>query len=143
MFDKGIIHPELAAWIARLGHHDYLLITDAGFPYLAGIPRIDLGFTVGQPSFLSVVQIVMQSLVSERVWVTREFSAHNPRVYNEFEMLLLTTPLSYHENYDLFKAESRKASVVIRTGEFTPYANCLIECGVPFAPSLTAGGREE
>lgn len=39
-----ILHPELAAALATLGHTDIILVTDAGFPIPPQAKRIDLGF---------------------------------------------------------------------------------------------------
>lgn len=132
MYRQGILHPELASWVARLGHHDYLLLTDAGYPYLKDIPRIDLGFAPGQPSFLSVAEVLIAALPIEKVWLARELPAQNPNVYEGFKRLVTHIPLDFIESHDLFKERSRQAMLMVRTGEFTPFANCLIECGVAF-----------
>jgi D-ribose pyranase len=132
MNKQGIIHPELARWVAKLGHHNYLLITDAGYPHLEGIPRIDLGLTPGIPSFIDVLRSIVAELPVEKVWVATEFPEVNPTVYKEFLSLIPENEVGFVGNHEQLKEKSRAALVVVRTGEFTPYANCLIECGVAF-----------
>ncbi|HEY4385010.1 MAG TPA: D-ribose pyranase [Ktedonobacteraceae bacterium] len=132
MNKQGILHPELAQWVAKLGHHNYLLITDAGYPHLDGIPHIDLGFTPGIPSFIDVLRSIVAELPMEKVWLATEFPEENPAVYKEFLSLIPEDKVRFVGDHEQLKKKSREALVVVRTGEFTPYANCLIECGVAF-----------
>jgi D-ribose pyranase len=132
MYKNGILHSELARWIATMGHHNYLLITDAGFPYLRGIPHIELGFTPGKPSFVEVLQSISEALVMEKVWFASEFPEQNPHVYQQFMSIVPEQVAQVIGDHEQFKKKVSEALVVVRTGEFTPYANCLIECGASF-----------
>ena len=38
----GIINRDVSAMVARTGHFDRIVISDAGFPIPAGVPCIDL-----------------------------------------------------------------------------------------------------
>lgn len=132
MYRNGILHPELANWIARLGHHNYLLITDAGYPYIEGVPHIYLGYTQGKPGFIDVFQSIQAHMPIESYWIAREMKTENPTIYRQFSALLGDTSPSFVANHELFKAKARHSLVVVRTGEVTPFANCLLECGVSF-----------
>lgn len=41
MRHHGILHPELGAHLARLGHTDTFVIGDAGLPVPSDVPRLD------------------------------------------------------------------------------------------------------
>ena len=132
MYSGGILHPDLSQWIARLGHHNFLLITDAGYPYIEGVPHIYLGFTPGKPRFIDVFESIQAQLPVEKYWIAREMESQNPAVYRQFVALLHDEEPSFVESHELFKEKARASMVVVRTGEVTPFANCLLECGVAF-----------
>ena len=50
----GILHPELSAHLARLGHTDTFVIGDAGLPVPPGVARVDLAVVLGVPGFAEV-----------------------------------------------------------------------------------------
>lgn len=132
MYRDGIFQPELAQWIARLGHHNYLLITDAGYPYIEGVPHIYLGYAPGKPHFIDVFESVQAQLPVEKFWIAREMASENPTLYQQFLRCLGDKEPSFVESHELFKEKARQSLVVVRTGEVTPFANCLLECGVAF-----------
>ncbi|CAB1128343.1 D-ribose pyranase [Candidatus Hydrogenisulfobacillus filiaventi] len=133
MLRTGILHPELGAWLARLGHHDRLLISDAGYPMVPGAARIDLGFAPGRPGLLEVVEAVVAVLPLERVWVAAELPEQQPGFFRHLEALLPAgVPVERLADHETFKATAAGVPLMVRTGEFTPFANCLLECGVGF-----------
>src|SRR5690606_21794704 len=60
---SGILHGELAARLASLGHTDAFLITDSGFPVPAGVSIIDLRLVYGIPRFAEVLSAVVADVV--------------------------------------------------------------------------------
>lgn len=139
---KGhILHPELARVIAGLGHGDFLVISDAGLPIPPGVPRIDLAFAPGKPAFAEVLWAVLHELEVERAILANEIktvtAAHNPGFVSGVVGALESQPkfannkLQYL-SHEEFKALSAQAKAVVRTGEFTPYANVILVAGVVF-----------
>jgi D-ribose pyranase len=127
----GILNSEISRVISELGHTDKIVIADAGLPVPAGVKRIDLALKQGVPSFLETVETVLQEMCVETAYVAEEMSTTSPAKQEELRKVLpgVQTKLISHEE---LKALTNKAKAVIRTGEFTPYANVVLEAGVVF-----------
>lgn len=129
---SGLIHPELAAVVAGLGHGDLLCISDAGLPVPRGVRRIDLAYRLGQPPFLDVVRCLVAELVVEEWIVAEETHEVSPAIFGELGAVMGDVDRS-ELTHDEFKDATTRATVIIRTGEGTPYANVLLRSGVSFA----------
>ena len=127
----GIINQPISAVIAGLGHTDTLVVADAGLPIPAGPERIDLALSAGLPTFLDTLRVVLTEMQVERAIVADEMLAVSPAVYQAVKALLGNTPIDTIP-HQTFKEQTRSARAVIRTGEFTPYANIILVAGVVF-----------
>jgi len=126
MKKSGLLHPELLAAIAELGHTDEFIVCDGGFPIPEGLPRIDLAYRPGMPPFLDVLEAIMAEVASEGAVIASEASAE---VGASIERLVGDAERIPHAE---LKARSHGARFVVRSGEFTPYCNVIVVCGVPF-----------
>lgn len=126
-----ILNPELIAQIAAIGHTEYLVIADAGLPVPNGVKVIDLSVVRGVPTFEQVLSVVREELVSDAYIVAGEMPGKSPELYACTGRLLAGLPETRipHEE---FKALTRKAKAIVRTGETTPYANVILVAGVNF-----------
>ena len=127
----ALLNIELSQLIASMGHGDVLVIGDAGLPVPAGVRRIDLAVTEGVPTVAQVLQTVLSELQVERAVIAQESvsaSGELPAWYSQQTGLPAPQTLSHND----FKALSRQAVAVVRTGEFTPYANVALVSGVVF-----------
>jgi D-ribose pyranase len=127
----GILNQPISAVIAGLGHTDRLVIADAGLPIPPETQRIDLALTAGIPTFLDTLRSVLSEIQVERAIVAEEMLDVSPQIYRQIrellgDMLIETVP------HKQFKEQTRLARAVIRTGEFTPYANIILMAGVAF-----------
>lgn len=127
----GILNQPISAVIADLGHMDTLVIADAGLPIPAETERIDLALTQGIPTFLDTLRIVLTEMQVERAVVAEEMLTVSPQVHAAIKELLGATPIETVP-HPTFKEQTRSARAVIRTGEFTPYANIILVAGVVF-----------
>ena len=126
-----LLHAELSGLIARLGHGDMLVIGDAGLPIPEGVQRIDLAVTANLPRFIDVVDVVLSEMCVESAVVAAEILVRNPGLELELKTRLGATPISLISHED-FKALSAKARAIVRTGEFSPFANVILRSGVVF-----------
>jgi D-ribose pyranase len=134
-----LLHGELSATIARMGHGDGLAIGDAGLPIPESRLRIDLALTRGVPSFLVTLDTVLAELRVERVVLAEEIKLRNPTQLAGIEAILsdyrtrtgaaVTVVFTSHED---FKQRTAAAVAVVRTGECTPYSNVILHSGVVF-----------
>jgi D-ribose pyranase len=126
-----LLHAELSGLIARLGHGDMLVIGDAGLPIPEGPQRIDLALTANVPRFMEVVEVVLRELQVESAVIAEEMPLRNRAVERALKGALGATPIAQISHEEL-KALSAKARAIVRTGEFSPYANVVLRAGVVF-----------
>lgn len=131
MKKTGVINQPISAVIARLGHTDRLVIADAGLPIPADIQRIDLALKAGIPGFMETLETVLQEMQVEKAIIAAEISEHNPKIEAGIKTILGDMPIE-RIPHEQFKQETHLASAIIRTGEFTPYANIILISGVVF-----------
>ncbi|MBY0221556.1 D-ribose pyranase [Mammaliicoccus sciuri] len=129
MKKNGMINRELAAVLARMGHTDQLTIADCGLPIPEGVPCIDLSYKLGKPGFTEILFELLKDFEAEKVYIAEEMKAENIEIYEEMERVGSPfTEVSHEELKEL----SKQSKVIIRTGEATPYANCILQSGVIF-----------
>lgn len=132
MKSRGILHAELSAIVAGMGHGDTLVIADAGLPVPPGVRCVDLALTAGVPGFQATVETVMSELVVERGLANAEQPEAAPEAAAALEAAWPAgVPLARVPHSEL-KRLSASARAVVRTGELTPYCNIVLVAGVPF-----------
>ncbi|WLR47373.1 D-ribose pyranase [Halobacillus litoralis] len=124
----GILNSHLSKVFADLGHTDTIVVADAGLPVPDGVKKIDLSLKQGVPSFLEVVEVLKEEMVVERVTVAEEME-QNPSVHEGMKEWFDEMDSLTHE---ALKDQLKHAKAVVRTGEITPYANCILHAGVTF-----------
>jgi len=131
MKKTGLLNQPLSEVIAGMGHFDTLAIGDAGLPVPPATRRIDLAVSAGVPPFLDVVRAVLGELQVQHAIVAQEMPARSPEIYAALRHLLGDIPVEMI-THEAFKAQTASARAVVRTGEFTPYANVILVSGVVF-----------
>ena len=127
----GILNQAIASVIAGMGHMDRLVIGDAGLPIHSQTQRIDLALTQGIPTFLDTLRVVLTEMQIEKAIVAQEMLEISPDTYKAIRELVGEVPIETVP-HTVLKEETRCARAVIRTGEFTPYANIILVSGVVF-----------
>lgn len=127
----GILNSSIAKVLSDLGHTDFIVIGDAGLPVPSGVKKIDLALIPGTPSFEEVVKAVHEDMVVEKVIAAEEVKEQNQAqhqfIVNQFEKIEIN-----YVPHEEFKRLMGEAKAVIRTGEITPYSNCILQSGVFF-----------
>jgi D-ribose pyranase len=126
-----LLHAELSDVIARLGHGDLLVIGDAGLPIPDGPRRIDLAVSANVPRFQDVLAAVLAEMQVESAVIAHELASANPSVHAALLRQLGPTPIA-KLSHEHLKAATRDARAIVRTGEFSPYANVILRAGVVF-----------
>jgi len=132
MKKDGLLHAELSRLVAALGHHDLLVIGDAGLPVPDGVPVVDLALCPGVPGFLQTLETVLGELVVQEGVIDVEMASVSPAMRAAFDAVWPAgLPLREVPHLELLEITAGAAAIV-RTGEFTPYANVVLVAGVPF-----------
>jgi len=129
MKKTALINSEVSYVIASLGHMDMLVIADAGLPIPAETKRIDLALTRGIPSFLDTLRVVLEEMHVEKALVSVEVKQASPKIYAAICAQLGEIPIEAIPHKE-FKAMTSSAKAIVRTGEYTPYANVILVSGV-------------
>ena len=127
----GILNSEISKVISELGHTDKIVIGDAGLPVPPQVKRIDLALKQGVPSFIETVETVLQEMQVETAYIAIEMEKVNPAKKEELLSLLPGVSIKTMTHEEL-KTLTHEAKAIIRTGEFTPFANVVLEAGVIF-----------
>jgi D-ribose pyranase len=131
MKKTALLQSDLSYVIATLGHMDTLVIADAGLPIPAETVRIDLALTQGVPGATQTLQVVLDEMKVERVILAEEVKERNPKFLADVQGLLPDIPVEFVPHSEL-KTRTASARAVVRTGEFSPYANVILVSGVVF-----------
>lgn len=127
----GTLNQPLSEVIAGMGHMDTLVIADAGLPIPLQTQRIDLALTRGNPGFLETLRVILEELQVERAIVAEEMISTSAKIYEQLQIMLPEIPIETISHAE-FKNRTGSARAVVRTGEFTPYANIILVAGVVF-----------
>ncbi|MEU7742867.1 RbsD/FucU domain-containing protein [Nonomuraea sp. NPDC049158] len=123
MRHDGLWHPRLLHILSAVGHTDLIVVADPGLPVPPGVETVDLVWRRGEPAFLPVLEAVLGELVVETAYVAEE----SPPGF--LDGVLTRTERIPHTH---LKQLTGRARAVVRTGEATPYANVVLQAGVPF-----------
>ena len=131
MKKAGILNAQLAGYLAGLGHNECFLIGDEGMPVPKGIPIVDLVLCGGVPTFQQVVDAVLNETVVEGYTLAAEAEEKNPAMVAYVRGKLLGIP-EQTVPHDELKRRTENVKFAVRTGEFTPYSNLILQAGVAF-----------
>jgi D-ribose pyranase len=124
----GIINAPIASVIAHLEHSDMVTIADAGLPTPATTQRIDLALKPGTPGFLETLEVVLTEMYVEKAYVSEDILSVSPHIYTGIQKLLGNVAIEALSHIE-FKNLSGSSKAIIRTGEFTPFANVILMAG--------------
>lgn len=131
MKKSNLINSEISYVISKMGHTESITICDSGLPIPSEVQRIDLALKKGLPTFLDTLDSVLEELQVEEIILASEIIEVSNDLYKEiikrFENIKITT-VSHEE----FKNLTKSSKAIVRTGEYTPYANVILKSGVVF-----------
>ncbi len=131
MKKTGILNKDICEIIASMGHMDTLLICDAGYPIPQNTRRIDLALKPGIPSFIDTTQSISDELKIDRIIVAEEIRKFSPEILESLKIIFKDVEIQYCSHAEL-KELGQNVKAIVRTGEFTPYANVILVSGVMF-----------
>lgn len=131
MKKQPLLNSKISYLISRLGHTDTIVISDAGLPIPNEDQRIDLALLPGQPSFMEVLEAVLTEMEVEKITIASEMKIKNLKLYEKVKNTFKNIEIEEISHTD-FKIRTKKAKAIIRTGEFSPFANIILHSGVMF-----------
>ena len=131
MKKTSVINSHISRIISQMGHFDTISIGDAGMPVPKEVEKIDLAVTHGVPSFMTVLNNVLDELEIQRIYLAEEIKTENPTILEEIEDRLPYKKVTFIPHEEM-KQNLNECQAFIRTGEVTPYANIILESNVGF-----------
>lgn len=145
MLNYKLTHPEIAAILARAGHHAKILIADGHYP--ASTKRgpnaelISLNLSPGVVSCTQVLEAILSAVPIDEVntmmyEATDRYTLNeDPPVWNEYRTVLARSGLDLElkpiPKWDFYKAvETPDHVLTIQTGDTQRFANLLLSIGV-------------
>jgi D-ribose pyranase len=127
---NGILNLGLNQAIAAMGHGDYLIVCDAGFPIPSQVPRIDLAVIPDLPDTATVLTAINNEFIAEKVAYAAEMAHNNPRLREKVDRIFAGAEISTVPHADILGSLAHKAKFIVRTGAFDPWGNILLYSGV-------------
>ena len=129
MKEVGIVNRDIANALSIQGHGDLLMVVDAGFPIPLGVEVIDISLAENKPMVIEVLAELRKVFSVEKLIMAKQTKDINPSLFREMSVAFgdnIEVGLIDHTE---LKKLTREVKTVIRTGDFTAYANVLIVSG--------------
>ena len=127
--NEGLLNRGLAGAVARQGHGDEMIVCDAGFAIPDGVEVVDLSLAVNQPAIETVVRELVKFHSVEKLVIADMTREHSPsKLESVLKLLPEGIPVETIPHSEL-RRRAAAVKTVVRTGDFTAYANFLLVSG--------------
>lgn len=131
---KGILNREVSRVIASMGHGQFLLVCDAGFPIPQEADCVDLAIKKGLPDLPTVLSSINKEFISEKVMCAPETKSNNQPLYDELKKIFKEVDFEDIPHEKILKEIAYEARAIIRTGDYNPWGNIVLQAGTdPYA----------
>jgi D-ribose pyranase len=129
MKEVGFLNGQVDAALNRQGHMDLMMVVDAGFPVPDHVELIDLALKPDTPSVPDVLAELCKVHSVEKLILAEETRSHNPSYFKK-----VTTSIWKDAEIEVIphtelKLRSHEVKTIIRTGDFTAWANIMLVSG--------------
>lgn len=131
MKKSGILNSDISRVLSYLRHTDLICISDCGLPVADDVEVIDLALKKDLPSFIDVLDVIIDDIKCEKYFLASEIKNDNKLVFSQISKRLTQIPVDFL-SHEEFKKKVSNCKVVIRTGEMSPYANIILQSGCIF-----------
>lgn len=125
-----LLNAELSYAIASMGHGDLMIVCDAGFPIPSSAWRIDLAIKQDVPDLETVLSVVAEAYVAEKVAYADNMPVNNAPLLAKVQRLFPDADHEMIPHATILGEMAAKAKVIVRTGAFDPWGNILLYSGV-------------
>lgn len=129
MKEIGIINRELSRVLSEQGHGDLLMVVDAGFAIPKGADVVDISLGENSPMVIDTLKELKKFFSVEKMLFANETKDINPTLFSNITKLFGEAVPVELVSHQQIKEISTKVKAVIRTGDFTAYANVILVSG--------------
>jgi D-ribose pyranase len=129
MKEVGVLNRQIDSALNRQGHMDEIMVVDAGFPCPDEVELIDIALSPGRPSVLEALAEIALVHSVEKVVLAVETREHNPTHFEKVAAAFGNGVAVEIVPHAELKKRSREVKTIVRTGDFTAWANVLLVSG--------------
>ncbi|MEY2615058.1 MAG: D-ribose pyranase [Verrucomicrobiota bacterium] len=140
MKKNGILNLGLNQALAGMGHGDFMIVCDAGFPIPNQVTRVDLAIVPDVPDLETVLTAISADFIVEKLGYANEMAQNNPRLKEKVDRIFAGAELLTFPHAEILTELAAKAKCIVRTGAFDPWGNILLYSGVDVPKWFTKSG---
>jgi D-ribose pyranase len=129
MKEVGIVNRELARLLSEQGHGDLLMVVDAGFAIPKGADVVDISLSENCPMVIDTLKELKKFFSVEKLIFANDTKSVSPTLFNNIRKLFGKSVPVEMVTHPQIKEMGHKVKAVIRTGDFTAYANVILVSG--------------
>ena len=129
MKEVGVLNRAVANAIAKQGHQDLLMVTDAGFAIPLGVEVIDLSLEENKPMVLEVLAMLRKNFSVEKMVMANQTQKTSPTLFENISNAFGEGIQVETVDHSTLKEMSKTVKTAIRTGDFTAYGNVILVSG--------------
>ena len=137
---NGILNLGLNQALAAMGHGDFLIVCDAGFPIPTTVNRVDLAIVADVPDIETVLTAINADFIAEKFGYANEMAQNNPRLKEKVDRIFAGAELVTFPHLEILTELAAKAKFIVRTGAFDPWGNIVLYSGVDVPNGFTKPG---
>jgi D-ribose pyranase len=137
---NGILNLGLNQALAAMGHGDYMIVCDAGFPIPPQVTRVDLAVVADVPDLETVLTALSGDFIAEKFGYADEMAQNNPRLKEKVDRIFAGSELVTFPHARILTELAAKAKFIVRTGAFDPWGNIVLYSGVDVPKWFTKPG---
>jgi D-ribose pyranase len=127
---NGILNLGLNQALAAMGHGDFMIVCDAGFPIPNQVNRVDLAIVADVPDLETVLTAISADFIAEKFGYANEMAQNNPRLKEKVDRIFARAELVTFPHTEILTELAAKAKFIVRTGAFDPWGNIVLYSGV-------------
>lgn len=129
MKEVGILNREVSKVISEQGHQDLLMVCDAGFSTPKDVEVIDISLKENSPTVVEFLNELKKFFSVEKIILANQTKNTNPSYFNEITSVFDDNPEVETIDHKELKELAKQVKAIIRTGDFTAYANVILVSG--------------
>jgi D-ribose pyranase len=137
---NGILNLGLNQALASMGHGDFMIVCDAGFPIPAQVHRVDLAIVADIPEIETVLTAISADFIAEKFGYANEMAHNNPRLKEKVDRIFAGAEPVTFPHAEILTELAAKAKFIVRTGAFDPWGNIVLYSGVDVPKWFTKAG---
>lgn len=129
MKEIGIVNRSIAKIISEQGHHDSLMVVDAGFAIPKEVEVVDISLGENNPKVVEVLYELKKYFSVEKIILAKQTQQTSPTLLKEITKVWSNEVESELIEHTELKQMAKNVKAVIRTGDFTAFGNVLLVSG--------------